>query len=124
MEARGQPAFVLYVQTFGDLVTFNPHIHALVADGVFLPSGKFRVLSPLPETALCEALRHKVLDFLSAVGVLSADLAERMKTWRHSGFSAIAPALLYLLHPCSRRSTIAFAAKATTPKADNDSPAT
>jgi hypothetical protein len=32
-------AFVLYVQTFGDLVTFNPHIHTLVADGVFLPTG-------------------------------------------------------------------------------------
>ncbi len=41
----------------------------------------------MPEAALCEALRHKVLDFLSAEGVLSADLAERMKTWRHSGFS-------------------------------------
>jgi hypothetical protein len=33
IEPRGQPAFVLYVQTFGDLVTFNPHIHALVAEG-------------------------------------------------------------------------------------------
>ena len=80
------------MQTFGDLVTLKPHIHALVADGVFLPSGRFRVLPPLPETALCEALRHKVLDFLSAKGVFSVDLAERMKTWRHSGFSAIAPA--------------------------------
>ncbi len=47
LEPRGQPAFILYVQTFGDLVTFNPHIHALVADGVFLPSGTFRVLPPL-----------------------------------------------------------------------------
>ncbi len=44
MDPRGQPAFILYVQTFGDLVTFNPHIHALVADGVFLPSGTFRVM--------------------------------------------------------------------------------
>ncbi|MGH8221547.1 MAG: hypothetical protein ACREQZ_01105, partial [Woeseiaceae bacterium] len=32
MDPRGQPAFILYVQTFGDLVTVNPHIHALVAD--------------------------------------------------------------------------------------------
>ena len=47
--SHGQPAFILYVQTFGDLVTFNPHIHALVADGVFLPSGTFRVL-PQGET--------------------------------------------------------------------------
>lgn len=87
VEPRGQPAFVLYVQTFGDLVTFNPHIHALVADGVFLPSGAFRVLPPLPEPSLCEALRHRVLGFLCAEGALAADLAQRMLGWRHSGFS-------------------------------------
>lgn len=75
------------MQTFGDLVTFNPHIHALVADGVFLPTGTFRVLPPLPEAALREALRHKLLDFLCTEGVLDAGLAERMLNWRHSGFS-------------------------------------
>ena len=48
MEPRGQPAFILYVQTFGDLVTFNPHIHVLVADGVFLPSGMIRVFVSFP----------------------------------------------------------------------------
>ncbi len=39
---------------------------------MFLPSGTFRVLPPLPETSLREALRHKVLDFLCAEGVLNA----------------------------------------------------
>jgi hypothetical protein len=87
MAPHGQPAFVLYVQTFGDLVTFNPHIHALVADGVFLPSGTFQVLPPLPEDTLCQALRRKLLDFLCAEGVLNTGLAERMRQWRHSGFS-------------------------------------
>ncbi len=29
IEPRGQPAFILYVQTFGDLVTFNPHMTAM-----------------------------------------------------------------------------------------------
>ena len=75
------------MRTFGDLVTFNPHIHALVADGVFLPSGTFRVLPPLPEAELCQALRHKALDFLCAEGVLDAGLADRIRQWRHSGFS-------------------------------------
>ena len=87
MAPHRQPAFVLYVQTFGDLLTFNPHIHALVADGVFLPTGTFRVLPPLPEAALREALRHKLLGFLRAEGVLDAGLAERMLQWHHSGFS-------------------------------------
>ena len=64
LDPRGQPGFMLYVQTFGDLVTFNPHIHALVADGVFYHSGTFRVLPPIPEDALRKGLRHWVLDHL------------------------------------------------------------
>jgi hypothetical protein len=87
MAPHRQPAFVLYVQTFGDLLTFNPHIHALVADGVFLPTGTFHVLPPLPEAALREALRHQLLNFLCSEGVLDTALAERMLNWRHSGLS-------------------------------------
>jgi len=63
MAPHDQPAFVLYVQTFGDLVTFNPHIHALVADGVFLPSGTFRVLPPTK--TLCTPGRPNTLVVLS-----------------------------------------------------------
>ena len=44
-------------------------------------------LPPLSEDALTEALRHKVLDFLCAEGVLDSNLAERMRQWRPSGFS-------------------------------------
>ncbi len=29
IEPRSQPAFILYVQTFGDLATFNPHMTAI-----------------------------------------------------------------------------------------------
>jgi len=50
----------------------------MLAYGVFLPSGTFRVLPPLPEALLREALRHKLLDFLCTEGVLDAELAQRM----------------------------------------------
>jgi len=62
MSSPGPNSFILYVQTFGDLVTSKPHVHALVADGVFYPSGSFRVLPPIPEAALTEALRHRILN--------------------------------------------------------------
>ena len=29
----GKPALIVFVQTFGDLVNFNPHLHLLVATG-------------------------------------------------------------------------------------------
>jgi hypothetical protein len=80
------PHFIL-VPTFGDLVTLNPHVHALVAEGVVLPTGTLRVLPPLPEPALREALRHKVLHSPCSEGVLDTGLTERMLKWRHSGFS-------------------------------------
>jgi len=57
----GQPGFILFVQTFGDLVTFHPHIHALVTDGVFRPDGVFRVLPPVPAELLEQQLRRAVL---------------------------------------------------------------
>jgi len=123
MAPQGRPAFILYVQTFGDLVTFNPHIHALVADGVFYPSGTFRVLPPIAEPALVEALRHRVLDFLCEQAGLDPQLAERMRRWQHSGFSALAPASLYLLRPCSRPSTTASASGPTMLRAGNNWPA-
>jgi hypothetical protein len=44
--SRRWPGIILFVQTFGDLVNFNPHIHVLAADGAFDVDGGFRVLPP------------------------------------------------------------------------------
>ena len=56
---EGRPGLILFVQTFGDLVTFNPHIHVLAADGVFGADGTFTLLSAIPskllESSLCPA---------------------------------------------------------------------
>ncbi|MGQ0510135.1 MAG: IS91 family transposase [Betaproteobacteria bacterium] len=84
---RGCPGFILFVQTFGDLVNFNPHVHALVADGVFEPSGRFLPLPPVPEALLAERLRRDVLGLLVRREAIPAPLAAQMLNWRHSGFS-------------------------------------
>jgi ribosomal protein S27E len=44
-----------------DLVNFNPHVHALAADGVFEASGRFIPLPPVPEALLAARLRREVL---------------------------------------------------------------
>jgi len=75
------------VQAFGDLVTFHPHIHALVADGVFVESGTFRVLPPIPTALLAEPLRHAVLDYLVENEAITEEFAHRLLSWKHSGFS-------------------------------------
>ena len=38
------PGIVVAIQTFGDYARWHPHLHALVADGLFMESGYFFVI--------------------------------------------------------------------------------
>jgi hypothetical protein len=84
---RACPGFILFVQTFGDLVNFNPHVHAFVADGVFEATGRFVALPPVPEALLAERLRRAVLALLARKDVIPRTLAAQMLAWQHSGFT-------------------------------------
>lgn len=53
-----RPGLILFVQTFGDLANFNPHLHVLAADGAFLPGGTFLPLPAVPEELLAEGFRR------------------------------------------------------------------
>jgi len=84
----GRPALIVFVQTFGDRVNFNPHLHVLAADGVFLPGGCFVALPRVPGNLLAEGFRRAVLDFLVENEAVSEELRARILAWRHGGFSA------------------------------------
>ena len=84
----GRPALIVFVQTFGDLVNFNPQLHVLAADGVFLPGGRFIALPRVPASLRAEGFWRDVLAFLVKGIVLSEELRTRMLAWRHGGFSA------------------------------------
>jgi len=83
------PAMVGAIQTFGDLVHWHPHIHAIVAEGVFTTNGHF-VSVPFLHLQLQRAeeiRRGKVFDLLFDKGLLSLDTIESMMGWKHSGFN-------------------------------------
>lgn len=82
------PALVASIQTFGDQgANWHPHVHAVVADGVFLPDGTFRpVPSPDPEKLMI-LFRHKVVKRLLALGKITETTVEILNKFRHSGFS-------------------------------------
>ena len=82
-----RPGLILFVQTFGDLANFNPHVHVLAADGAFLPDGTFVFLPAVPEGLLAEGLRRAVLEFLVRHAAISENLRSKLLGWRHSGFS-------------------------------------
>jgi hypothetical protein len=54
------PGAVIAIQTFGDLLGFNPHCHILITDGCFYGKGMFRVAPPLELKKLEAIFRHKV----------------------------------------------------------------
>jgi hypothetical protein len=80
-----RPGLILFVQTFGDLANFNPHVHVLAADGAFFPDGAFISLPPVPEQLLAEGFRRAVLEFLVRAQALSGEMRDRMLGWRHGG---------------------------------------
>ena len=81
------PAMVGAVQTFGDLVHWHPHIHAIVAEGVFTPNGHFVSIPAIRLESAIEIWRGKVFDLLFDKGLLDLDTIESMMGWKHSGFN-------------------------------------
>ena len=86
-KSGGREGMILFVQTFGDLVTFNPHVHVLAADSVFGEDGTFFVLPPVPHRLLERRFRSEVLALLLREKEISEALAQRITGWRHTGFS-------------------------------------
>ncbi len=82
-----RPGLILFVQTFGDLANFNPHVHVLAADGAFRPDGTFVPLPAVPEGLLAEGFRRAVLGFLVGKRAVSGEPRSKLLGWRHSGFS-------------------------------------
>ena len=78
---------IMVIHTFGDYARFHPHLHAIVADGLFRPNGTFYCLPKRGMKELEEIFRSKVLAMLKGEGKISDELIEKLMNWRHSGFS-------------------------------------
>jgi hypothetical protein len=81
------PGVIISIQTFGDLVNFHPHLHALVADGAFGPTGWVYALPRVDCRALEQLFRHRVLQMLLPERRIDEALVRKLLGWRHSGFS-------------------------------------
>ena len=102
----GVPAIVMAIHTFGEYLDFHPHLHALVADGLFDREGKFHVMRAGELTgeltqeqrgttdaffagnhaALEQLFRARVIALLVEAGLLPLDRARMLRGWVHSGF--------------------------------------
>ena len=78
---------VAIIQTFGDFLSFNPHMHILAADGCFSSDGFFYAPSINIDTASLEKLFiHKIFKMLLRKGLITERIVELIGTWKHTGF--------------------------------------
>ena len=75
------------IQTFGQLIHFHPHIHALVTEGVFLPDGSFLPLPKLASEPFLKLWQQEVFALLLAEGKITEETVANIRSWKHSGFS-------------------------------------
>jgi len=83
----GVPAMIGAVQTFGDLVHFYPHIHAIVPEGVFTESGHFVHIPDIYKHRALEYWQERVFKLLLDTFKINDEIVGNMRGWKHSGFS-------------------------------------
>ncbi|MGB8953030.1 MAG: transposase [Candidatus Aminicenantales bacterium] len=82
-----EPGVVAVIQTFGDRINFHPHLHFLVTEGGVDEAGVFHRVSSFDDARLASLFAQEVLEFLIRRELLSLEWAERILSWRHTGFS-------------------------------------
>jgi len=91
IEKYKRPGIVIMVQTFGDELNFNPHIHLLITDGHFKYSDPdkpiFYECKKWNMGLIKELFRQKLIFSLVKNEVLPEHLAKNLLSWKHSGFS-------------------------------------
>ena len=81
---------IIAIQTFGDLLWYNPHLHVLISDGCFHESGMLTVVPAIDTHALEQLFRHKILKLLLSEGGITATTVALMAKWRHPAINRIA----------------------------------
>ena len=83
----GTPAMIGAIQTFGDLINFHSHVHAVVTEGVFTESGYFVHIPQTWKHRAIEIWQDKVFELLLNEKKIDQETVAGMRTWSHSGFS-------------------------------------
>ena len=84
---EGTAGGIMVLQTAGESLRFNPHLHSLITDGAMLPDDTFHRLPYFSNEKFSEVFSVKVLALMHRVGLIDYDRIELIQTWEHSGFS-------------------------------------
>jgi Transposase zinc-binding domain/Putative transposase len=82
------PGVVITVQSYGDLLNFHPHIHAIASRGVWSADGCFEPIPTLDALQLMLLFRQHLLANLLACGRIGQATLDILDRFHHPGFSA------------------------------------
>jgi len=86
-----RPGCVVAIQSFGAYgANFNPHLHAIVSDGVFVAEGEFLPLPSLDPSTVMELFRRLLPERLHQAERLSERFRAQLLSWVRPGFSVFA----------------------------------
>ena len=83
----GVAGMIAVPQSFGDLLNFHSHTHAIISEGCFLPSGHFVPITDIDITTVVTLWQEKIFALLLAENKITPDVVQNMRQWEHSGFS-------------------------------------
>ena len=81
------PGVIAAIQTFGARINLHPHHHLLVTEGGVDKAGFFHKVPRIDDSRLAELFAREVLADLARKELLSPEWAERLLSWRHTGFN-------------------------------------
>jgi len=85
--AEGSPGLVLTVQTAGEALNFNPHLHGMLSDCLFRPDGTVEQLGELELEVLSRSFAKYVLTELVKRELIELELKEQILSQEHTGFN-------------------------------------
>ena len=86
-ESELMPGVIAAIQTFGDRINLHPHLHFLVTEGGMDKAGLFHKVPRIDDSRLSELFGREILTALVRKELLSPEWAERLLSWRHTGFN-------------------------------------
>ena len=75
------PGMIAAIQTFGQLLHWNPHIHSLVTCGAYTPEGEFLALPEFDMDRLLLAWQEAVFSLYLSEGKIEPEVVENMRSW-------------------------------------------
>jgi len=82
-----EPALVLTLQTAGEALNWNPHLHGMLADGVFLEDSTFKPFDEINPGTIQDRFCELVLSEFARRELITDEVMSQVLSQEHTGFS-------------------------------------